>query len=77
MRLTCFALVVVTIVGLTSSYAAAAQSANSTKSSYQYDTCSCRFGYGNVCILVASCESAGGHCLGSCTPQAYDRLSNR
>jgi hypothetical protein len=82
MRIKWSVLIALAVAGLTSSYAAAqtangTQSTNSTKSAYHYATCSCHFGYGNVCIVTEACDSGGGRCSGSCTPESYERLTNR
>jgi hypothetical protein len=88
MRITRSALIALAVAGLTSSYAAAqtanstqngsgTQIANSTKSANHYATCSCHFGYGNVCIVVEACDSGGGRCSGSCTPEPNEGLTNR
>ncbi len=82
MRITWSALIAVAVAGLASSYAAAQTAngtpiTNATKSAYHYNTCSCHFGYGNVCIVTEACDSGGGHCSGWCTPEPYGSLTNR
>ena len=52
-------------------------SARNTISKYHYDTCSCHFGYGNVCQNSAACENEGGHCAGSCRPPANATVTDR
>jgi len=42
-----------------------------------YPTCSCHFGYGNVCIAATSCDVNGGRCTGTCSLPPYVSLSNR
>jgi hypothetical protein len=76
MRITLSALFVLTIAGLAPGHAAT-QNANSTKTAYHYETCSCHFGYGNVCLVTASCDSGGGHCVATCTPPTDEGLTNR
>ena len=46
-------------------------------SAVRYETCSCRFGYGSVCVPVVSCDSGGGRCAGTCSPPPYQTLTNR
>jgi len=43
----------------------------------RYDTCTCRFGYGEVCITTVSCDSNGGKCVGTCTLPPYETPTNR
>ena len=45
-------------------------SARNTLDKYFYDSCSCHFGYGNVCQNGAACVTEGGRCAGSCRPPA-------
>jgi hypothetical protein len=76
MRVALFAITVLGLAGFAPGYAAA-QSTGSVKASYHYDTCSCRFGYGSVCVASVSCASNGGHCSGTCSPPPFATLTNR
>jgi len=67
----------VVVIALLAGFLPSLAAAQSTKSAGRYPTCSCRFGYGSVCIADTSCDSGGGHCAGSCTPPPYSTLTNR
>jgi hypothetical protein len=75
MRITWSAIIVLALIGL-APYSATAQNGNIKTSSYRYETCTCHFGYGNVCTTAVSCNNGGGRCSGSCTPSPYDALTN-
>jgi hypothetical protein len=75
MRITLSAFIVLALVGLAPQYAAA-QNGSPKMSSYHYETCTCHFGYGNVCTSTVSCNGSGGRCSGSCTPSPYDALTS-
>ena len=51
--------------------------ARNTESKYHYNTCSCHFGYGNVCQDGTACVTEGGRCAGSCTPPANATVTDR
>jgi hypothetical protein len=74
MRIAWFALIV--LASLVPNVALAQKAADKV-SAIRYETCSCRFGYGSVCVPVVSCDSGGGHCSGTCSPPAYQTLTNR
>jgi hypothetical protein len=76
MRITWSVIIVLALAGLAPG-SAVAQGANKTASNYHYETCTCRFGYGSVCVAAVSCDSGGGGCSGSCTPPPYAALTNR
>ncbi len=57
--------------------APASASARNILGKYHYDTCSCHFGYGNVCQNGAACVSEGGRCAGSCRPPANANVTDR
>jgi hypothetical protein len=65
-----------TILAVTSFASGFALAAN-TKVAASYPTCSCHFGYGNVCIAAASCDVNGGRCLETCSAPDYRSLGNR
>jgi hypothetical protein len=67
---------VVIILVLASTMAGSANARN-TPNKQQYDTCLCRFGYGNVCGTSIACSNEGGHCVGPCKPPADKPLTNR
>lgn len=76
MRTTFATVVIVGLLSVTPAFAGA-ENANTTVSKHHYDTCSCRFGYGSVCLASAACDSVGGRCAGSCTVPPNTSLTNR
>ena len=45
--------------------------------SKQYSTCTCHFGYGNVCQTSVACDNEGGRCAGTCSLPPNATLTNR
>lgn len=62
--------IVLALVGLAPSLAAAHSSYFQTSPVYAH--CNCHFGYGDICVPAVSCASEGGRCAGSCvaSPQS-------
>jgi hypothetical protein len=63
------------VLGLTGTFANA-ESVTPVSLKYHYSTCTCQYGYGNVCLASAACDNTGGHCTTSCTP-SNSTLTNR
>ena len=73
----CSVIIVLGLVGLAPSFAAA-QNAHMKghyryhhhyhhhKMSPVYNTCTCHFGYGDSCAVAVACATEGGQCSGSC-----------
>ena len=51
--------------------------AKDTKVAASYPACSCRFGYGNVCLTAFSCDASGGRCVGARTLDPNASQTNR
>ncbi len=51
--------------------------AGNAKVAASYPTCSCHFGYGDVCIAALSCDVNGGRCVATCSVPDYQQLTDR
>jgi hypothetical protein len=75
MRVTWIAVAALSLAAAGSTLANAQTNRSATK--YHYETCSCHFGYGNVCMVAVSCNTGGGRCAGRCTLPPNERPTNR
>lgn len=77
MRVTWIMVAALSFVAAAGSTSANAQKSNRNTTKYHYETCSCRFGYGDVCMVAVACNTGGGRCAGKCVLPPNERPTNR